>query len=447
MAGKEEVLGRGAREVAAACREVARAKPGKGCQLDLVLPDLWGGRLRASAEPGRPGVLLLELAGPSDGSRRVSPDGVYHARAALQAALPPDAPADAVQVVSPRNGYEAALELALAGLGGAGPEPPEPQEGPERLERVAEAAARAADLVASYPLHRELELLARGRTQAGRLECVPYCADSACFVQHRADSLIIVFPMAFRDGNEAALAQSFLEKFAEARASAQGPASRAPSVNYLPPGKPPLELAGPAVPEVHRQANGGFVSFVLTSRHVEGAKLEAVVWRLWAFPKYISAHLKVRFPRPCLSPPPPCTAGSVTGGGPKIVGRAVTGRSLGQNGLENVVVGWGVCAADDSVDVRSAPRATCTRASASRWRGGWSCWSGPSSSPGWWGASPTRSPPPASPLSGRARDVISFRLKPIGSAKRAQRSPRGMAIACNWLDFPSAARNIARRKG
>ena len=294
----------------------------------LVLPDLWGGRLRASAEPGRPGVLLLELAGPSDGSRRVSPDGVYHAKAVLQAALPADAPADAVQVVSPNNGYGAALELALAGLGGAGPEPPEPQEGPERLERVAEAAARAADLVASYPLHRELELLARGRTQAGRLECVPYCADSACFVQHRADSLIIVFPMAFRDGNEAALAQSFLEKFAEARASAQGPASRAPSVNYLPPGKPPLELAGPAVPEVHRQANGGFVSFVLTSRHVEGAKLEAVVWRLWAFPKYISAHLKVRFPRPCLSPPPPCTAGSVTGGGPKIVGRAVTGRSL-----------------------------------------------------------------------------------------------------------------------
>ena len=109
--------------------------------------------------------------------------------------------------------------------------------------------------------------------------------------------------MAFRDGNEAALAQSFLEKFAEARASAQGPASRAPSVNYLPPGKPPLELAGPAVPEVHRQANGGFVSFVLTSRHVEGAKLEAVVWRLWAFPKYISAPSRCAFPAPAFPRP------------------------------------------------------------------------------------------------------------------------------------------------
>ena len=77
----------------------------------------------------------------------------------------------------------------------------------------------------------------------------------------------------------------------------------APSVNYLPPGKPPLELAGPAVPEVHRQANGGFVSFVLTSRHVEGAKLEAVVWRLWAFPKYISAPSRCAFPAPAFPRP------------------------------------------------------------------------------------------------------------------------------------------------
>ena len=39
-------------------------------------------------------------------------------------------------------------------------------------------------------------------------------------------------------------------------------------------------------------ANGGFVSFVLFRRHVEGDKLETAVWNMLSFPAFISFHIK-----------------------------------------------------------------------------------------------------------------------------------------------------------
>ncbi|GKB52623.1 actin-related protein 2/3 complex subunit 2A [Tanacetum coccineum] len=53
---------------------------------------------------------------------------------------------------------------------------------------------------------------------------------------------------------------------------------------------PPNELK--EAPEQALSANAGFVSFVISPRHVEGKKLDKTVWSLSTFHAYVNYHVK-----------------------------------------------------------------------------------------------------------------------------------------------------------
>lgn len=100
------------------------------------------------------------------------------------------------------------------------------------------------------------------------------------------DKVIVVVPVHFKDSIDAVIATSFLQQFMEARRSSR--------LNKAPPcvwsATPPLEMK--EAPFHTFGANAGFVSFVIFPHHVEGSKLDRIVWTLLSFHAYINHHIK-----------------------------------------------------------------------------------------------------------------------------------------------------------
>lgn len=96
------------------------------------------------------------------------------------------------------------------------------------------------------------------------------------------DKVIIVVPVHFKDSIDAVIATSFLQ------------ARRSSRLNKAPPcvwsAMPPLEMK--EAPFHTLVANAGFVSFVVFPHHVEGSKLDRIVWNLLSFHAYINHHIK-----------------------------------------------------------------------------------------------------------------------------------------------------------
>ncbi|KDP40378.1 hypothetical protein JCGZ_02376 [Jatropha curcas] len=65
--------------------------------------------------------------------------------------------------------------------------------------------------------------------------------------------------------------------------------AKAPPCTWSP--IPPPELRGESLEDL--STNGGFVSFDISSRHVEGKKLDKKVWSLLNFYAYVKNHVKV----------------------------------------------------------------------------------------------------------------------------------------------------------
>jgi actin related protein 2/3 complex subunit 2 len=126
-------------------------------------------------------------------------------------------------------------------------------------------------LVSGTPLRNWFAALAGGTCADGPLTPVAHRNEQEFYLKPQAEQIAVVFPMHFADAKDAVVAQTFLAMFNEAKR--QPALSAAPSCSYSKPGAPPLELKeGASAASV--AANGGFVTFVLSKRHVEGAKLE-----------------------------------------------------------------------------------------------------------------------------------------------------------------------------
>ena len=106
------------------------------------------------------------------------------------------------------------------------------------------------------------------------------------------DAVALVYPMHYSDGGTAVLARNFLQKFVEGQRESGGAVAKAPTGKYFAAETVPHEIQGqdPAVAHV---GNGGYMSFTVNRRHVEGAqRLDTAVWNFFFFPVIISAQLK-----------------------------------------------------------------------------------------------------------------------------------------------------------
>lgn len=181
----------------------------------------------------------------------------------------------------PQGDYDLSLAIDLSSI---------PKERAARVA-VVEHLASLRCVVYGTTLRNHFAALAAGTCADGPLVAVAHGHEREFYLKPQREQIAVVFPMRFEDASDAVVAQTFLAMFNEAKR--QPALSTAPTCSYAKPGSPPMELSeGGVVGEKSLAANGGFVSFVLFRRHVEGDKLETAVWNMLSFPAFVSFHIK-----------------------------------------------------------------------------------------------------------------------------------------------------------
>jgi len=269
------------RALAALVRRAADGGEGKGgLALDANLPEFGGGRCLVRADPQRPRECVLVLGLGSSGGASGAPPGPEALALAVRV-LDAVSPGAAQSETPPPEGTGAALRLLLH------------QVPPTLLEPYSAAASRVPSLVASWPLRAHFERLGRGDGEEGPSERISLGGGRNVFVKPGGtDAITLVYPMHYSDGGTAVLARNFLQKFAEGQRESGGALAKAPTCKYFPADTVPHEIQSqdPAFAHV---GNGGYMSFTVNRRHVEGgSRLETAVWNFFSFPIIISAQLK-----------------------------------------------------------------------------------------------------------------------------------------------------------
>ncbi|XP_058094785.1 actin-related protein 2/3 complex subunit 2B isoform X2 [Magnolia sinica] len=106
------------------------------------------------------------------------------------------------------------------------------------------------------------------------------------FVIRMPEKTTAIFPMRFRDDSDVILATAFFQELMDVGSSSAW--AKAPPCTWSP--IPPPELRGEPFQDL--STNGGFVSFDIFSRHVEGTRLDKTVWSLLNFYAYVKYHVK-----------------------------------------------------------------------------------------------------------------------------------------------------------
>ncbi|KAJ7571030.1 hypothetical protein O6H91_01G145900 [Diphasiastrum complanatum] len=185
----------------------------------------------------------------------------------------------AIQIVEPPEvGYNLTIKLDLTKL---------PEDEGDRLQLLSKISSLRA-VVLGAPLREILKHLATKTVSpdADRLVSLMHRPKESCYLLPQPEKVTVVFPMRFKDNNDIILATAFLQEFMEAGRTAG--LKNAPPCLWSP--NPPMELKG--APTHAFEANSGFVTFVIFPRHVDGGKLDRVVWSLSTFYAYVSYHIK-----------------------------------------------------------------------------------------------------------------------------------------------------------
>ncbi|XP_061360828.1 actin-related protein 2/3 complex subunit 2B [Gastrolobium bilobum] len=106
------------------------------------------------------------------------------------------------------------------------------------------------------------------------------------FVIRQPQRIIAVFPINFREKSDLIIATAFFQELVDVGSSDKW--AKAPPCTWS--AIPPPELRGEAFEDL--STNGGFFSFDISSRHVEGNRLDKTVWNLLNFNAYVRNHVK-----------------------------------------------------------------------------------------------------------------------------------------------------------
>ncbi|XP_071938120.1 actin-related protein 2/3 complex subunit 2B-like [Coffea arabica] len=106
------------------------------------------------------------------------------------------------------------------------------------------------------------------------------------FVIKQPEKITAVFPMRFKEDTDVIIATAFFQELMDIGSSKAF--VKAPHCIWSP--IPPAELRGEPIEDL--STNGGFVSFDITGRHVEGKRLDKTVWNLLNFYAFVKYHVK-----------------------------------------------------------------------------------------------------------------------------------------------------------
>lgn len=247
----------------------------KPAEIDFHLVEFDDIRFHVQASAKDPQHVLLSIAVPPPPPETVFygglPFGALEAVKAAYGAL--------VEVIEPpESGFHLTIQVDLTKLAASEA---------ERTQQMTKIASLRT-VVLGAPLRIILKHLGTRSVapDADNLVALMHRPRQSYFLIPQPEKVTVVFPMRYKDANDVVLATSFLQEFMEARRSAG--LSTAPPCLWAP--TPPLELKG--APAHALDANSGFVSFVIFPRHVEGEKLDRIVWNLSTFYAYVSYHIK-----------------------------------------------------------------------------------------------------------------------------------------------------------
>ncbi|CAK9139537.1 unnamed protein product [Ilex paraguariensis] len=185
---------------------------------------------------------------------------------------------DAVEIVEPpRQGYQLTLRLDFARI----------PHGKESIKMISEISSVQAVILSSQLKELLMNVNSQEISQGMyRPIKLVYHPREPFFVIKQPAKITAVFPMRFKDNSDVIIATAFFQELMDAGNSQE--CAKAPPCTWSP--IPPPELRGEAIEDL--STNGGFVSFDITSRHVEGKKLDKTVWNLLNFYGFVKYHVK-----------------------------------------------------------------------------------------------------------------------------------------------------------
>ncbi|XP_050216736.1 actin-related protein 2/3 complex subunit 2B [Mercurialis annua] len=185
---------------------------------------------------------------------------------------------DAVEIIEPpQEGYQLTLKLNFAKI-------PSEKESEKVIRRISSVQA----VILSSQLKEMLENVNSQEMSQGTYKPfkLVYHPREPFYVIKKPQKLTAIFPMRFKEPSDVVIATAFFQELMDVGSSERW--AKAPPCTWSP--IPPPELRGEPIEDL--STNGGFVSFDISSRHVEGKKLEKTVWSLLNFYAYTRNHVK-----------------------------------------------------------------------------------------------------------------------------------------------------------
>ncbi|KAL2463162.1 Actin-related protein 2/3 complex subunit 2B [Forsythia ovata] len=185
---------------------------------------------------------------------------------------------DVVEIIEPpKDGYQLTLRLNFARI----------PHGKVSTKIITEISSVQAVILSSQ-LKEMLRNVDSQEISQGMYKAIKliYHPGEPFYVIKQPAKITAVFPMRFKENTDVIIATAFFQELVVVGST--GACAKAPHCIWSP--IPPPELRGEPIEDL--STNGGFVSFDITSRHVEGKKLDKTVWNLLNFYTFVKYHVK-----------------------------------------------------------------------------------------------------------------------------------------------------------
>ncbi|KAI3683346.1 hypothetical protein L1987_83849 [Smallanthus sonchifolius] len=185
---------------------------------------------------------------------------------------------EVVQIVEPaKTGYQLTLKLDFSKI-------PRKKDAVKIITEISSVQA----VILSSQLRELLKNVNAQEISQGTCKPIKlvYHPNEPFYVVKQPAKLTAVFPIRFKEHSDIVIAKAFFQELVDVGNS--GVCARAPPCYWSP--IPPPELRGEPIKDL--STNGGFVSFEISARHIEGKKLDKTVWNLLNFNALVKYHVK-----------------------------------------------------------------------------------------------------------------------------------------------------------
>ncbi|KAL1561703.1 actin-related protein 2/3 complex subunit 2B-like isoform X1 [Salvia divinorum] len=181
-------------------------------------------------------------------------------------------------LVPPNEGYQLTLKLDISRI---------PRDGKASTKMISDIASVQSALVSTQlkEILRNVESREVGYGIYKPIKLM-YHPREPFFVVKQPAKTTAIFPMRFKEKEDVIIATAFFQELMDVGSSEAF--RKAPHCIWSP--IPPAELRGEPIEDL--STNGGFLSFDITLRHVQGKKLEKTVWSLLNVYTFVKWHVK-----------------------------------------------------------------------------------------------------------------------------------------------------------